>query len=82
MLVIAREIIIFIRTTYLMSREYFGDNVIISIQKIGSQMAVRLSALRTNRALLPRKIIFSCFRYLFLLGAEETPEPTAAERIR
>jgi hypothetical protein len=44
-------------------------------------MAVRLSALRTGRAVLPRNIFF-CFWYLFLLEAEWTPGPSATGRIR
>jgi hypothetical protein len=46
-------------------------------------MAAGLSALRTVRTLLPRNIIiFLCFWYLFLLEAEQTPEPNAARKIR
>jgi hypothetical protein len=41
-------------------------------------MAVRLSAPRTSRTLLPRNITF-CFKYSFLL---ELSEPTAVGRIR
>jgi hypothetical protein len=51
---------------------------------IGSEMAVRLSALRTSRALLPRNIIifFLCLWYSFLLEAEWAPGSSAAGRIR
>jgi hypothetical protein len=48
---------------------------------MGSQMAVRLSALRTGRALLPRNIIIM-FLVSFLLEVEYTPGPSAARRIR
>jgi hypothetical protein len=44
-------------------------------------MAVRLSALRTGRALFP-ETLFLCFWYSFLLEAEQTPGPCAAGRIR
>jgi hypothetical protein len=41
-------------------------------------MAVRLSASRAGRALLPRNI----FSYSFLSEAESIPGPSSAERIR
>jgi hypothetical protein len=44
-------------------------------------MAAKLSALRTGRALLSETLFF-CFWYSFLLGAESTPGPIAAGRIK
>jgi hypothetical protein len=44
-------------------------------------MAVMLSALRTDRALFPRNIIFY-FWYSFLLDAEYIPGSSEAEMIR
>jgi hypothetical protein len=46
-----------------------------------SQIVVRLSALRTGRALLPRKKYLFVFWYSFLLKAEKTPGPSVAGRI-
>jgi hypothetical protein len=40
-----------------------------------------LSALRAGYALLPRKKVFICSWYSFLLESEKTPGPSAAGRI-
>jgi hypothetical protein len=45
-------------------------------------MAVKLTALRTRRNLLTRKIIIFMFLVPFLLETEWTPGPSAAGRIR
>jgi hypothetical protein len=43
------------------------------VYSAGLRMAVRMSALRTGRALLTEPFLYFCLWYSFLLETEETP---------